>query len=84
MTAHELQGVRQLLRDLKDLYIEKEAMAVVLDTAKGPRGPEGSDSWRQAVQRMREDAVFCSAVEANLAPKFERLEKALRDEESVK
>lgn len=84
MTLHELTYVRYLLRSIRNLHIEKEAMAVVLDTAQGSDGPGSADSWRQSVQRMRDDPVFRSALEANLAPKFERLEQALQDEALLK
>ena len=80
MTSSQLGYVRYLLRTIKNLHIEKEAMSVVLDTAKELDGSRTRGQWRKAVQRMRNDPVYCSAVEANLAPYFERIEKALLDE----
>jgi hypothetical protein len=84
MTSHQLGYVRYLLRRIKDLYIEKEAMAVVLDTANDLGGLSTCGQWRESVQRMRNDPVYCSAVEANLAPQFLRLEQALQDENLLK
>jgi hypothetical protein len=55
------------MRRIKDLYIEKEAMSVLLDTAKDPPGL-GTKQWRELVERMRNDPVYCFAVEANQAP----------------
>jgi hypothetical protein len=82
MTAHQLQYFRYLLRRMKDLYVEKEAMSCVLDA---PRSNAGKDvPWREAVARMQHDAVYCSAVEANFAPHFERVERALDDEDLLK
>jgi len=40
--------------------------------------------WSEAVARMQHDAVYCSAVEANFAPHFERVERALEDEDLLK
>jgi len=67
------------MRRIKDLYIEKEAMSVLLDTAKDPPGL-GTKQWRELVERMRNDPVYCSAVEANLGPLFERMERALQND----
>ena len=80
MTSHQLIYVRYLLRTIKDLYVEKEAMAVVLDTAKDLGGSRAWGQWRETVQSMRNDPVYCSAVEANFAPHFQRIERALQDE----
>ncbi len=80
MTSHQLSYVRFLLRTIKNLHIEKEAMSVVLDTRKDLDGTRACGQWRESVKRMRNDPVYCSAVEANLAPQFERLELALQDE----
>jgi hypothetical protein len=84
MTSHQLGYVRYLLRRIKDLYVEKEAMAVVLDTAKDLGGLRACGQWRESVQRMRNDPVYCSAVEANFAPHFQRMEQALQDEGLLK
>jgi hypothetical protein len=83
MTTHQLQYFRYLLRRMKDLYVEKEAMSCVLDSPKSSAGGK-EVPWREAVARMRHDAVYCSAVEANFAPHFERVERALRDEDLLK
>ncbi len=80
MTSHQLGYVRYLVRTIKDLYIEKEAMSVVLDTAKDLNGKGACGQWRESVKEMRRDPVYCSAVEANLAPHFQRIEQALQDE----
>jgi hypothetical protein len=79
MTSYQPSYVRYLMRRIKDLYIEKEAMSVLLDTAKDLPGLR-TKQWRELVENMRTDPVFCSAVEANLAPHFERMEQALQDE----
>ncbi len=84
MTSHQLGYVSYLLRTIKNLYIEKEAMSVVLDTAKDLDGKRACGRWRESVKQMREDPVFCSAVEANLAPHFRRIEHALQDEGVLK
>ena len=84
MTSHEVAYFRYLLRTIKDLYIEKEAMSVVLDTARNSGGLKAPEPWREAVQRMRNDPVYCSAVEANFAPYFHRLELALLDQDLLK
>ena len=83
MTVHELQYVRYLLRRVKDLYIEKEAMSCVLDAPKSNAAGNGVP-WRESVTRMQRDAVYCSAVNANFAPHFQRIERALQDEDLLK
>lgn len=83
MTGHQLQYVRYLLRRVKELYVEKEAMSCVLDTPKSNTASNGVP-WRESVARMQRDAVYCSAVEANFAPHFQRLERALQDEDLLK
>ena len=80
VTSHQLGYVRYLLRTIKNLHIEKEAMSVVLDTAKDLDGTLACGQWRESVKSMRDDPVYCSAVEANLAPHFQRIEQALQDE----
>lgn len=83
MTMHQLQYVRYLLRRVKELYVEKEAMACMLDAPKGNAAVKVVP-WRESVARMQHDAVYCSAVEANFAPHFQRLERALQDEDLLK
>ena len=83
MTVHQLQYARYLLRRVKELYVEKEAMSCVLDTPKSNTASNGVP-WRESVARMQRDAVYCSAVEANFAPHFQRLERALQDEDLLK
>ncbi len=80
MTSHQLSYVRYLLRQIKDLHIETQAMSVLLDTAKRSGGPSIDASWRSSVQSMKNDPVFCSSVEANFGPHFLRLEQAMLDE----
>jgi hypothetical protein len=80
MTSHQLGYVRYLLHRIKALSIEKEAMSVLLDNAKDLSGMRVHYQWKESVERMRNDPVFCSAIEANLAPHFERMEQALQDE----
>ncbi len=85
MTAHQLQYVRYLLRHIKELYVEKEAMSCVLDMPTSNAAGNGNGvPWRESVARMQRDAVYCSAVEANFAPHFQRLERALQDEDLLK
>ena len=83
MTVHELQYVRYLQRRVKDLYVEKEAMSCVLDMPKSNAAHNGVP-WRESVARMQQDAVYRSAVEANFAPHFQRIERALQDEDLLK
>jgi hypothetical protein len=84
MTAHQLGYVHYLLRQIKDLYVETQAMSVLLDTAKSSSGSSIHDPWRNSVRRMKSDPVFCSSVEANFGPYFLRLEQALQDERLFK
>jgi hypothetical protein len=83
MTAHQLQYIRYLLRRVKALYVEKEAMSCMLDTPQSTAAGNAVP-WRESVARMQRDAVYCSAVEANFAPHFQRLERALQDEDLLK
>ncbi|MCU1286729.1 MAG: hypothetical protein JWO13_3079 [Acidobacteriales bacterium] len=80
MTLHELQYCRFLLRCLKDLYVEKSAMSTLLDTHKQSDEAALGD-WRSASATMSADSVFRSAIEANFAPLFEKLESAINNEE---
>lgn len=79
MTAHELEYCRFLLQEVKDLYVENEAMSTILDAAKS-RAIAVPTDWRVLSVEMTNDRVFRSAVEANHAPHLERLKQALRDE----
>jgi hypothetical protein len=81
MTSHQLNYSRYLLRQIKNLHIEMQAMSVLLDSPRHSASQSSiQDSWRSSVQQMKDDPVFCSAVEANRAPYFSRLERALQDE----
>jgi hypothetical protein len=84
LTSHQFGYFRYLLRKIKDLYIEKEAMSVLLDTGKNLSGSRTHEQWKESVQRMRNDPVYCSAIEANHAPYFQRIEEALQDEDLLK
>jgi hypothetical protein len=84
LTSHQLGYFRYLLRRIKDLYIEKEAMSVLLDTAKELSGSRNREQWKESVQRMRNDPVYCSAIDANHAPYFQRIEQALQDEDLLR
>jgi hypothetical protein len=79
MTLHELQYCRFLLRCVKDLYIERSAMSAILDTPRLPEIP--IRNWRSETAQMSNDAVYCSAIEANFAPLFEKLESAVKNEQ---
>jgi hypothetical protein len=81
MTSHELAYIKYLVRRIKDLYIEKEAMSVLLDMRICSDGERAEKPWREAVRLKQHDEVYCSAVEANLAPHFSRIERALLDED---
>jgi hypothetical protein len=77
MTMHELKYCRFLLACVKDLYIERSAMSTILDT---PSLRVKTD-WRSASAEMSADAVFGSAIAANFAPLFEKLESAINNEQ---
>jgi hypothetical protein len=77
MTMHELKYCRFLLQCVKDLYIERSAMSTILDT---PSLCVKTD-WRSATAEMSADAVFGSAIKANFAPVFEKLESAINNEQ---
>ena len=83
MTVHQLHYVRYLQQRIKDLYVEREAMSSVLDAPKS-NGDGPSVPWRNSVALMQNDAVYCSAIEANFAPHFQRIERALQDEDLLK
>lgn len=74
MTAHELAYYQYLLREIRSLCVENEAMATLLDNPSFSR-----KEWRATAQTLSADSVFRSAVEANFGPYFERLRDALRD-----
>lgn len=76
MTAHELQYCRHLRNLIEDLYIERAAMSVCLDLPAGPN-PGAQSIWRSRCRTMTADAVFRSAVVANHAALFDRLDLAL-------
>jgi hypothetical protein len=80
MTLHELQYCRFLLRCVKDLYIERSAMSTILDS---PRLRERAEvaNWRSTSAELSADAVYRSAIEANFAPLFEKLESAVKSEQ---
>lgn len=81
MTLHELKYCQHLVRRLKDLHIERAAMSTILDT---PRlSAAGAPDWRVSTEKMIQDPVFRSAVEANLAPLFERISAAMTDERAL-
>src|SRR2546430_1041247 len=80
MTLHELQYCRFLLRCLKDLYVERSAMSTILDT-RARQDENTIGNWRSASADLITDAVFRSAIEANFAPLFEKLESAINNEE---
>jgi hypothetical protein len=82
MTTHELKYCRVLLRCIKDLYIERAALSVILDTAKFSKGLDQSQ-WRDSRDQMTNDCVYRSAVEANFAPHFEQMEWALKDDQAL-
>jgi hypothetical protein len=77
MTSHELQYYRFLLRLVKDLYIERAATCTILDM---PRDGTLVHDWRSRSAVMTKDKVYRSAVEANFAPFFEKLKRALNSE----
>jgi hypothetical protein len=54
-------------------------MGTVLDTPR-LRDDTAATDWRAITAKMRDDQVFRSAMEANLAPYFERLQGALQSE----
>ena len=74
MTSHEWQYCRFLLRCVKDLYIERAAMSTILDM------PRQTTDWRSRSAELSKDEVYRSAIEANMAPLFERLKRALSSE----
>jgi hypothetical protein len=80
MTLHELQYCRFLLRCVKDLYVERSAMSTILDSAQLREDAEGA-GWRSTSAELSADAVYRSAIEANFAPLFEKLESAMKSEQ---
>jgi hypothetical protein len=75
MNAHELAYCRYLLGEIRKLCVANEAMSTMLDNPSF--SPSG---WRTTVESLTHDPVFHSAVEANFAPYFDRLKRALTDE----
>ena len=82
MTMHELQYCRHLLQLVKDLYIERAALSAFLDMPSRSASSASPSSWHTTCQQMAADPVFRSAVEANFAPYFDRLERGLRSPEA--
>lgn len=76
MKLHDLKYCAFLLARVKELYVEREAMATILDSAISQQRPV-SGEWRAASQRLCADPVFQSSVEANFAPVFERMRSAM-------
>ena len=83
MTAHELRYLRFLLSRIKELYVEKEAMSVVLDGRWEQSGTDHGVPWRKTVTTMQADPVYQSAVLANIAPYLQRVAQALQDESAL-
>ena len=75
MNAHELAYCRYLLVEIRNLCVVNEAMAAMLDNPSFSRS-----AWRTTTDSLSHDAVFQSAVDANFAPYFDRLKRALTDE----
>lgn len=75
MTAHELAYCRYLLTEIRNLCIANEALTAMLDNPSFSRV-----AWRTTTDSLSQDPVFQSAVEANFAPYFDRLKRALTDE----
>ena len=76
MNLHDLKYCAFLLARVKELYVEREAMSTILDSAIAQR--QGVDpDWRFVAYRLRADAVFQSSVEANFAPLFDRMRSAM-------
>jgi hypothetical protein len=74
MNAHELSYCRHLLSEIRELCVMNEAMSTMLDNPSfSPKG------WRTTTDSMSHDPVFQSAVDANFAPYFDRLKRALND-----
>jgi hypothetical protein len=55
-------------------------MSTILD-ARAQRDEVALGNWRLASADMNADSVFRSAIEANFAPLFEKLESAINNEE---
>jgi hypothetical protein len=83
MTAHELSYYRYLLEEIKRLQTESQAKSVMLDswTTYGKDGVRSP--WRADVQKMTNDPMFRSAVEANLEPHFSRIQRGLGDAKTL-
>lgn len=78
MNAHEFDYCQYLLQEIRNLRIENEAMATMLDN------PSFSvNGWRVTTESLAADEVFRSAVEANFAPYFERLRRARGDSKTL-
>lgn len=79
MTAHELTYCRYLVGELKRMHTESQAKSVLLDSWTTYGSPGNRSDWRQEAEKMTKDLVFRSAVEANLEPRFSRIQRGLRD-----
>ena len=77
MNAHELAYCRYLLGEIRNLCVLNEAMTTMLDNPSFSR-----TAWRTTSDSLSQDPVFQSAVDANFAPYFERLKRALFDEKT--
>lgn len=75
MNAHELEYCRYLLTEIRNLCVANEAMSTMLDNPSFSR-----TAWRTTTDSLGADPVFQSAVEANFAPYFDRLRRALTDQ----
>jgi hypothetical protein len=76
MNAHELAYCRFLLDEIRQLCITNEAMSTLLDNPSFSRR-----EWRVTSDTMSNDPVFQSSVNANFGPYFDRLKRALQDEQ---
>jgi hypothetical protein len=78
MTAHELAYCQYLLREIRGLCVENEAMSTLLANRNFSGEP-----WRDAVEKLCADGVFRSAVAANFDPYFSRLKRAMSDVDTL-
>jgi hypothetical protein len=77
MNAHELAYCRYLLAEIRQLCVTNEAMSTLLDNPSFSRM-----EWRATSDTLAHDLVFQSSVEANFGPYFDRLKRALTDEQT--
>ena len=76
MNLHDLRYCAFLMARVKKLYVEREAMTTILDSAIAQQKTVSAE-WRAASQKLCADPVFQSSVEANFAPVFERMRSAM-------